>query len=170
MNYNVRRGLREIVASSHRLNKADWISILEEFDGRCSYCGSEASAENRGIVADHLIPVTEFGELVAGNTVPACQTCNDSRGNRDWKNFLTARYPDYAVMRIAKIEEHINRFNYRPAILENALTPSEQVEYIEIVREWEKLLGRAKALKTEVENRRAEETLIIDESGPLHMI
>jgi len=80
MNYHVRRGLREIVAPSHKIGKAHWAAIPEEFNHACAYCGVRGSAENRGIVADHLIAVTEYGELVAGNTVPACQSCNDSRG------------------------------------------------------------------------------------------
>jgi RNA polymerase subunit RPABC4/transcription elongation factor Spt4 len=158
MNYHVRRGLREIVTSAHRLTKQEWAGVLKEFDGRCSYCDSASTVENRGIVADHLIPVTEFGELVAGNTVPACQTCNDSRGNKDWRAFLVSRHPNNAALRIAKIESFIKRHDYSPNSIENSLTAQEQKEYRELEHEWEKLLKKAQALKASVESRRVNRT------------
>lgn len=107
MNYNVRRGLREIVAPDHRVSKQEWALVLAEFDGTCAYCGATASAENRGIVPDHLVAVTDFGELIPGNIVPACQTCNDSRGNKPWRTFLASRFPADAANRIRRIERYV---------------------------------------------------------------
>src|ERR1700752_1895750 len=92
MQYNVARGLREIVAPRQTMHKAQWEQIKEEFGGRCVFCGEEGTKENRGIVPDHLVPVTRFGELVLGNVVPACQACNDSRGEKDWRPFLRQRF------------------------------------------------------------------------------
>ena len=154
MNYNVSRGLREIVASSHQMTKEDWAETLQEFDGLCAFCGSAATAANRGVVADHLIPVTDFGELVAGNTVPACQTCNDSRGNRDWRAFLQSRFANEAALRIAKIDAHVSKYNYSPSSPERSLTPEELEEYRELFRQWDKLLARAKALQLAVAKRK----------------
>lgn len=155
MNYNVLRALREIVASSHLMTKKEWADTLQEFDGRCAYCGSLPTAANRGIVADHLIPVTEYGELVVGNTVPACQTCNDSRGNRDWRAFIQSRFPDEAASRIAKIEAHVGRYNYIPASPESSLTAQELEEYRDLLRRWDEFLARAKALNSAVAARRS---------------
>jgi hypothetical protein len=93
MQYNVARGLREIVAPRQTMSTVQWKQLLEEFGGLCIFCGSADTAENRGIVPDHLIPVIRFGELILGNTVPACQTCNDSRGEKDWLPFLRSRFP-----------------------------------------------------------------------------
>lgn len=155
MNYNVRRGLREIVASSHLMTDQKWSDTKTEFAGRCAFCGSEATAANRGIVADHLIPVAEFGELVAGNTVPACQTCNDSRGRMDWKSFLQARFPSDAASRIAKIDSHIGAYSYSPTSPELSLTADELNQYQELLSQWENFLERAKALRAVVSARRA---------------
>jgi len=155
MNYNVRRGLREIVASSHLMTKSEWADTLREFEHLCAFCGSPSTASNRGLVADHLIPVTDFGELVAGNTVPACQTCNDSRGNKNWRTFLQSRFGDQAPSRIAKIEAHIREYNYTPCSPESSLTPEEQDEYRALHRHWEELLARAKSLQSVVAARKA---------------
>ena len=155
MNYNVSRGLREIVASSHHMTEREWAETLREFDGGCAYCGSPPTAANRGVVADHLIPVTEFGELVVGNTVPACQTCNDSRGNKDWRTFLQSRFPSDAPSRIAKIDAHTSKYNYSPSNPESSLTPQELEEYREIFRQWDELLARAKALHSAVTTRKS---------------
>lgn len=46
--------------------------------GGCAYCGSAEAPRN-----DHLVPVVKFGDFVQGNVVPACQKCDDSKGDRD---------------------------------------------------------------------------------------
>ena len=155
MNYNVRRGLREIVAPSHRLPKTEWATILKNFSHRCAYCGNVASAANRGIVPDHLIAVADFGELVAGNTVPACQTCNDSRGKKNWRDFLRERFPGKAEMRIGRIEAHIQRHDYKPCAPESSLVPAELSEYNAILKQWGRLFVRAQALHAAVAKRRS---------------
>ncbi|WP_146002096.1 HNH endonuclease [Cupriavidus pauculus] len=123
MQYNVARGLREIVAPRQTTPSGEWARIKAEF-GHCGvYCGSAASDSNRGVVPDHLIPVTQFGELVAGNTVPACQTCNDSRGDRAWRDFLRASFPDKAQARIEKLEAHLVAHPYEAISPATALSP-----------------------------------------------
>jgi hypothetical protein len=155
MNYNVRRGLREIVAPSHKITKSEWAAILAEFDGTCAYCGAGPSAANRGILPDHLVAVTEFGELVPGNAVPACQSCNDSRGNGDWRIYLRSRFPTEATLRSARIEEHIKKHAYAPCTPESALTEDELAEYNAILSAWDALLGKAQQLQSAVARRRS---------------
>ncbi|HSI44492.1 MAG TPA: HNH endonuclease signature motif containing protein [Methylotenera sp.] len=156
MNYNVRRGLREIVAEDHRIPQDDWLVVLSEFDNACAYCYAEASAENRGIVPDHLVAVTDFGELVAGNVVPACQTCNDSRGNKPWRTFLANRFPLEAEMRTHRIEQFIATHNYLPSSPELALFPDELEQYQALIADWESLLKKAQQLRSKVSKRRSE--------------
>jgi hypothetical protein len=156
MNYNVRRGLREIVAPCHRVSKKDWVSILAEFREACAYCGSTRSAENRGIVPDHLVAVTEFGELVPGNIVPACQTCNDSRGNKPWREFLASKFPEDAANRIQRIERYITMHNYVPRSPTSSLSPDELAQYNALVVEWELFLARAQQLQSSVARRRSQ--------------
>ena len=154
MQYNVSRGLREIIAPRQTMSKADWKRVLEEFNAICVFCGSEETAENRGIVPDHLIPVTQFGELVLGNTVPACQTCNDSRGERAWRPFLRTRFLSDSEAQINKVESHLAKHHYHPPTLESALSAEERETYLALVQEWETMLTKAKALYTAAKRRR----------------
>lgn len=159
MNYNVRRGLREIVAPDHRVSKEKWTLVLAEFSNKCAYCSSAPSAENRGIVPDHLIAVTEFGELVPGNIVPACQTCNDSRGNKSWREFIIQRFTD-AVERIKRIEHYISTHHYTPRTPESALTPEELEQYLQLIADWEVFLVNAQHLRSQVVKRRLRQLAI----------
>lgn len=57
--------------------------ILEDFDGKCAYCGAPADTW------DHIIPVAKGGNTSPGNIVPACSACNSSKKDSDlleWMN------------------------------------------------------------------------------------
>lgn len=60
-------------------------SILEDFGGCCAYCGAAAESW------DHIIPVSQGGETVPWNIVPACIACNSSKNARDWFEWLNDR-------------------------------------------------------------------------------
>jgi hypothetical protein len=154
MQYNVSRGLREIVAPRQTMSNAQWHSVLEEFGGICIFCGSAGTAENRGIVPDHLVPVTRFGELVLGNTVPACQTCNDSRGEREWRPFLRSIFSGDAEAQICRVEEHLAKYDYHPVTLDDALSPAERENYLTLLKEWEVILESARKLRDAAAKRR----------------
>jgi len=51
--------------------------IMEDFDGRCAYCGAPATTW------DHIKPVSQGGETTPGNIVPACQSCNSSKKDKN---------------------------------------------------------------------------------------
>jgi len=154
LNYTVGRGMREIVAPVQTMSADVWDEILQKFDGLCSYCGQGPTKENRGIVPDHVIPVTVFGELVPGNAIPACQTCNDSRGDIDWKAFLKRKFPDQYEERVRKIEEYLSIFNYKAGHPEHGLLQEEYEEYLAIKSEWEKLYEKASRLREKLKVRR----------------
>lgn len=154
MQYNVSRGLREIVAPRQTMSRDHWRSVLEEFGGLCIFCGSAGTAENRGIVPDHLIPVTRFGELVLGNTVPACQSCNDSRGEREWRPFLRSVFSGDAEEQIQSVERHLAKYDYHPVSLDDALSPTERESYLQLLKEWDSMLERARNLRDVAAKRR----------------
>jgi hypothetical protein len=154
LSYNVSRGLREIVAPLQTMSDRDWNNLLQEFHGCCVFCGEGATRENRGIVPDHLVPVTEHGELVLGNVVPACQRCNDSRGNGDWRAYLRVRFPNVADQRISAIEAHLEDHPYEPVRPEEILDQGELEEYRAILTSWDSLLANAKDLYSKVKTRR----------------
>lgn len=154
MQYNVSRGLREIVAPRQTMQTAQWQRLKDEFGGRCIFCDGAETKENRGIVPDHLIPVTRFGELVIGNTVPACQTCNDSRGDGDWRPFVRAKFPGNPEEQIGRIEEYLKQHPYHPPSPETALSLDERAEYLQLLKEWDVLLQKARLLHSSAEGRR----------------
>ncbi len=154
MNYTVQRGLREIVAPSHRLTAPEWQTILRAFTNRCAFCGERKTAANRGLVPDHLLAARHHGELVPGNAVPACQRCNDSRGQQDWRQYLQLRFPEQAAERAAHIDAYLTKHVYEVATPENNLTASEQADYNQLLTDWEQLRTRAYALKERVTLRR----------------
>jgi hypothetical protein len=134
--------------------RAQWEHIKEEFKDCCAYCGQPASMENRGIVPDHVIPVTEFGELVVGNTIPACQDCNDKRGEKDWREFLRTRSPADAETRVQHIEKFLGKDDYQPRTLSGSLDERELSQYEQLLVDWKSLLQRAGQLRAAAEKRR----------------
>jgi 5-methylcytosine-specific restriction endonuclease McrA len=59
--------------------------ILELFDGHCAYC--ERPAETW----DHVVAVANGGQTVPWNIVPACRSCNSSKGTSDLWDWLEKR-------------------------------------------------------------------------------
>lgn len=69
--------LREGEISMSDVVREDRYQMQDGFE-ECIYCGAE---EN--ITFDHLIPRSEGGPDIISNQVPACQSCNSSKGSRD---------------------------------------------------------------------------------------
>jgi hypothetical protein len=153
MRYSVRRGLHEIVASRQTLPETEWAAVLEVFESRCAYCDQSGTFENRGIVPDHLVPAHEFGELVKGNVLPACQDCNDTRGPDDWRAFVRKKFPGDVDEQIRRISGILNHHSYQPTSPEEALLPNELAEYRRLIADFEAWLQRAKALRRTVASR-----------------
>lgn len=66
---------------SHTLK--DWIALLARYRGMCAYCGIR-KAEHR----DHVFPIARGGIDSIGNILPACPSCNCSKGSKllyEWK-------------------------------------------------------------------------------------
>jgi 5-methylcytosine-specific restriction endonuclease McrA len=59
------------------LTEEEWASIQQAYSYRCAYCG-----EHKPLTQDHVIPVSRGGQYTALNIVPACRSCNSSKGNR----------------------------------------------------------------------------------------
>lgn len=141
------------------MRKAQWEQIKEEFGGHCVFCGQSGTKENRGIVPDHLIPVTRSIELVIGNTMPACQTCNDSRGENDWRPFLRERFPGDAESQISRVDQYLARHPYHPPSPIGALPGKELRDYQALLVEWDSMLQSARRLQGSVRMRQLAQTM-----------
>lgn len=72
-----KRGVDPIPAEAQEM-------LIEEFGGRCAYCGRSASTW------DHVIPVMQGGRTTPSNIVPACAPCNSSKRDQNVFEWLEA--------------------------------------------------------------------------------
>lgn len=90
-----------VTTKTHTISKREWEECLKYFDNSCAYCGltmNESKEKyNRSLHKEHVIPDGSNG---IDNCVPACQSCNSSKGRKnveDWylvdnNNYTRARY------------------------------------------------------------------------------
>lgn len=68
-----------------------------EFSHCCAYCGATGDLH-----IEHVIPISKGGTHVLSNLVPACQSCNYSKGAKDAETWYRAQ-PFFCKKRWAKI-------------------------------------------------------------------
>lgn len=64
-------------------NQEQWTECKEYFNNSCCYCG-EKTVE---LQQDHFIPISKGGHYTNYNIVPACQGCNVSKKDNDFKEW-----------------------------------------------------------------------------------
>lgn len=79
--YQLQRSILE-TALENDYSSEDREEALEFFGG-CAYCGDMPAPRN-----DHLIPVFQCGDFVRHNVVPACQPCDDSKGQKEYHEWM----------------------------------------------------------------------------------
>ena len=72
----------------------EWFLILEKYQNKCVYCGKESEM----LTMDHFVPLAEGGTHTKENVVPACRSCNSSKGRKlmitdGFGNFWPAKCP-----------------------------------------------------------------------------
>lgn len=70
---NRRRAKRASVDTT--LTPEQWNEIMGRSGGRCFYC-----KKKRRLTMDHVVPLSKGGAHAAYNVVPACGSCNSSKG------------------------------------------------------------------------------------------
>jgi hypothetical protein len=79
-----RRAMKLANPHSVGVSHKDWLRTLRRYRGRCAYCGSKPDV----IHMDHVVPLARGGRHAIGNLVPACASCNCSKGGRfvmEWR-------------------------------------------------------------------------------------
>lgn len=65
-------------AKINDLTGAQWREILKSYNGHCAYC----MCNDKPLTKDHVIPLERGGNNTASNVVPACKSCNSSKGTK----------------------------------------------------------------------------------------
>jgi 5-methylcytosine-specific restriction endonuclease McrA len=65
------------------LTTDQWYEVLEEFDNCCAYC----QARDVSLAIEHVVPLSRGGRHTKGNVVPACKSCNSSKGAKSLLEF-----------------------------------------------------------------------------------
>lgn len=67
----------------------DWKQRLAYHSYRCVYCGVEKHETPEGwLSCDHMIPLAKGGTNWPSNLVPACRSCNSSKGPKTYFEFI----------------------------------------------------------------------------------
>lgn len=84
---------------SEKITPESLLNRLELFDGCCAYC-SEPLGKNKQ--ADHVVPISKLGADTLANIVFVCQSCNSSKGNRDFLGWYRSK-PFWTQERESKV-------------------------------------------------------------------
>ena len=79
----------------------DFEAIKEFFDYSCAYCGKQV-----GLTVDHVVPLASGGSNSIENIVPACLSCNCSKGAREMLSWCTKR-SFFSPERLSKIRYYM---------------------------------------------------------------
>lgn len=92
------RGSRTLMLTPDQMWRR-WV----EFDHRCAYCGTGGDLQ-----VEHVIPISQGGEHHLGNIVPACASCNYSKGTAQVKQWYASQ-PFFSETRWLAILEAMDR-------------------------------------------------------------
>ena len=84
-------------------------AIKETFECTCVYCGE--TYDYNDLTIDHVHPRSRGGETISSNCVPACRSCNQSKGSEQWDEWMMARFGLHPE-RQQRILDHINQHAY----------------------------------------------------------
>jgi 5-methylcytosine-specific restriction endonuclease McrA len=87
--------------SPRQITPDEWTRCSDYFDNACAYCGDGGAEPAR----DHVVAMARGGFLTVDNTLPACRSCNSSKGARPMVAWYE-RSPWFSADRLDKIERY----------------------------------------------------------------
>jgi len=98
--YKQRREARKRQLDS-TLTFEQWEQIKQDFNHECAYCGKENKLEQ-----EHFLPLSKGGEYTHNNIVPACRSCNGSKGDKLFHEWYPS-YEHYSKAREKHLLQHL---------------------------------------------------------------
>ncbi len=92
-NYVIKRRAMLVNADGNYTTK-QWIAKLDYCGYRCYYCSKELTIKTA--TKDHKIALAKGGSNWIANIVPACLSCNSGKCDRDFRDYLKYKNPEYA--------------------------------------------------------------------------
>lgn len=86
---------------SPEFSHQEWKECVIFFGGECAYCGCTTRKGQR-LTRDHLEPISRGGRTAQDNIVPACSSCNSSKGAEDFKDWYM-KQPFFSQERLNRI-------------------------------------------------------------------
>lgn len=80
-------------------------SIKDAWNNCCAYCGNPP-IDDKSLTVDHVKPKSKGGENTTSNCVPACKSCNHSKGSSHWKEWYKDQ-PFYSKEKEEQIKKWI---------------------------------------------------------------
>jgi len=102
--YTQKRIARKLLLPN-TLTLKQWEEIKLQFKSKCAYCGKELTLQQ-----EHFIPVAKGGEYTHNNIIPSCQSCNCSKGAKDFFDWYP-KFRNYSKKREKTILEYLNYKN-----------------------------------------------------------
>lgn len=94
-------GMKRRGESNVSYSHQQWKETVIFFGGECAYCGRTMHKGER-LTRDHLEPVKEGGTTTQANIVPACASCNSSKGAEEWREWYM-KQPFFSQERMNRI-------------------------------------------------------------------
>lgn len=99
------RRLARLRALPDTLTPDEWIFSQVFFSDCCAYCGNPPGfLPGMNITLDHIIPLASpyCTGTIASNCIPACQSCNASKGDRDIREWAIEKFGKHRAKQILK--------------------------------------------------------------------
>ena len=84
-----------------QLSHQEWKECLIFFGGECAYCGCTAN-KGQKMTRDHLSALSKGGKTIQSNIIPACKSCNSSKGAEDFREWYM-KQPFFSQERLNRV-------------------------------------------------------------------
>ena len=83
----------------HDLSDVQWNDLKAAWGG-CAYCG----AADKPLQRDNVLAISRGGRYTLDNIVPACRSCNASKGNEEVTHWMRRRRLDESAFLLRHLE------------------------------------------------------------------
>jgi len=96
--------LLPLPADESEESSVSWSDLKEAFNNECAYCGRSEDVAGT-LQQEHIIPFNCDGEYALGNIIPACKSCNASKGKKNMDEWY-AQQDFFSEERLNKIIQY----------------------------------------------------------------